>query len=66
MLYKRQYRRSADIAKESSTRTVQPLTKLTTGIEGFDQLSHGGLLRNRTTLLFGGPGAGKTVFARNA
>jgi circadian clock protein KaiC len=39
------------------------LTKLSTGIEGFDQLSHGGLPRNRTTLLFGGPGAGKTVFA---
>ncbi len=34
-----------------------------TGIEGFDSLSHGGLPRNRTTLLFGGPGAGKTVFA---
>ncbi|TVS16282.1 MAG: circadian clock protein KaiC [Gammaproteobacteria bacterium] len=46
-----------------ATRSVQPLTKLVTGIEGFDQLSHGGLPRNRTTLLFGGPGAGKTVFA---
>lgn len=34
-----------------------------TGIEGFDQLSQGGLPRNRTTLLIGGPGAGKTVFA---
>jgi circadian clock protein KaiC len=44
-------------------RNVRSLTKLITGIEGFDRLSHGGLPRNRTTLLRGGPGAGKTVFA---
>jgi circadian clock protein KaiC len=30
---------------------------------GFDELSYGGLKPNRTTLLMGGPGAGKTVFA---
>jgi KaiC/GvpD/RAD55 family RecA-like ATPase len=40
-----------------------PLAKLTTGIEGFDRLSHGGFPRHRTSLLIGGPGAGKTVFA---
>jgi len=39
------------------------LAKLPTGIEGFDHLSHGGLPQHRTTLLIGGPGAGKTVFA---
>lgn len=32
-------------------------------MQGFDQLSRGGLPRHRTTLLLGGPGAGKTVFA---
>ncbi len=37
--------------------------KVNTGIEGFDRLSQGGLPRNRTTLLIGGPGAGKTIFA---
>jgi circadian clock protein KaiC len=37
--------------------------KITTGIVGFDELSYGGLTRNRTTLLMGGPGAGKTVFS---
>jgi len=42
---------------------VRPLAKLATGIEGFDALSHGGLPRQRTSLLIGGPGAGKTVFA---
>jgi len=42
---------------------LQPLSKIATGIPGFDELSHGGLPRNRTTLLRGGPGSGKTVFA---
>ncbi len=37
--------------------------KMATGITGFDELSYGGLKPNRTTLLVGGPGAGKTVFA---
>jgi circadian clock protein KaiC len=41
----------------------QPLPKIATGIPGFDELSHGGLPRKRTTLLKGGPGSGKTVFA---
>jgi circadian clock protein KaiC len=39
------------------------LPKALTGVPGFDELSHGGLPRNRTTLLMGGPGTGKTVFA---
>lgn len=41
----------------------RPLPKVATGIPGFDELSHGGLPRNRTSLLRGGPGSGKTVFA---
>src|SRR4051812_14947451 len=40
-----------------------PLPKIATGIAGFDELSRGGLPRHQTTLLMGGPGAGKTVFA---
>ena len=39
------------------------LPKIATGILGFDDLSRGGLPRGRTTLLKGGPGSGKTVFA---
>lgn len=39
------------------------LSKVPTGIAGFDVLSRGGLPRNRTSLLLGGPGTGKTVFA---
>jgi circadian clock protein KaiC len=42
---------------------VAGLHKTPTGIEGFDSITRGGLPRNRTTLLLGGPGSGKTVFA---
>ena len=38
-------------------------TKAATGIAGFDQMTGGGLPRGRTTLLVGGPGCGKTIFA---
>lgn len=39
------------------------LEKIPTGIEGFDEIAVGGLPRNRTSLVIGGPGTGKTVFA---
>jgi circadian clock protein KaiC len=38
-------------------------TKAPTGIAGFDEITGGGLPRSRTTLLVGGPGSGKTIFA---
>src|SRR5258706_13182890 len=44
-------------------RMANPLPKIATGIGGFDELSRGGLPRHQTTLLKGGPGSGKTVFA---
>ena len=37
--------------------------KAPTGIAGFDEICGGGLPRGRTTLLVGGPGSGKTIFA---
>jgi circadian clock protein KaiC len=37
--------------------------KLPTGIETFDMIAEGGLPRNRTTLVSGTAGSGKTVFA---
>ena len=37
--------------------------KMLTGITGFDEITEGGLPRARTTLIVGGPGCGKTVFA---
>jgi len=41
----------------------EPMEKIPTGIEGFDDLTGGGLPRGRTTLLMGGPGCGKTVLS---
>lgn len=38
--------------------------KARTGIEGFDEITQGGLPRGRTTLLEGGPGSGKTLMAQ--
>jgi circadian clock protein KaiC len=39
------------------------MTKVLTGIQGFDEITDGGLPGGRTTLVMGGPGCGKTVFA---
>ncbi|NDK38163.1 hypothetical protein DT603_04830 [Pseudoxanthomonas gei] len=39
------------------------LYKAPTGVAGFDELTGGGLPVGRTTLLLGGPGSGKTIFA---
>jgi circadian clock protein KaiC len=47
----------------TSKKSVSRSVKAGTGIEGFDQITHGGLPRGRTTLLIGGPGSGKTLFA---
>ena len=46
--------------------TPRLLSKLATGLQGFDQISCGGLPRNRTTLVLGGAGAGKSIFALQA
>src|SRR5687768_12401060 len=42
---------------------VVSTNKAPTGIVGFDEMTGGGLPRGRTTLLAGGPGSGKTIFA---
>jgi circadian clock protein KaiC len=42
---------------------AQPITKVMTGIPGFDEISGGGLPRGRLTAIIGAAGAGKTVFA---
>lgn len=38
------------------------IEKFLTGIDGFDQLTNGGLPKARTTLISGDPGCGKTLF----
>ena len=47
----------------SDKKHADVLEKIPTGIEGFDDITAGGLPRGRTTLIMGGAGCGKTVFA---
>ncbi len=48
--------------KKKSTPKINTLHKCLTGIKGFDQITEGGLPHNRTTLISGGAGSGKTLF----
>lgn len=50
----------------ATTISASAIEKSATGIEGFDQLTYGGLPTKRTSLIIGGPGAGKTIFALQA
>ncbi len=51
--------RSAVVARPAA----RTLPKARTGIEGLDQITHGGLPQGRPTLVCGGPGCGKTLLA---
>jgi circadian clock protein KaiC len=42
--------------------TTRQLAKIPTGIDGFDEITGGGLPQGRPTLICGGPGCGKTLF----
>lgn len=42
---------------------IATINKTPTGITGFDEITDGGLPSGRTTLLVGGAGSGKTIFA---
>lgn len=48
------------ISKKTNFNPVR-LQKCPTGIKGFDEITQGGLPKNRTTLVSGGPGSGKTI-----
>ena len=48
---------------KSKKHTELNSAKAPSGIIGFDEMTGGGLPRGRTTLLMGGPGSGKTIFA---
>ncbi len=47
---------------KKSASTLRQLPKCLTGIKGFDEITKGGLPKNRTTLVSGSAGAGKTLF----
>jgi KaiC/GvpD/RAD55 family RecA-like ATPase len=42
------------------------IVKIASGMTGFDEITEGGLPAGRTTLVMGGAGCGKTVFALQA
>ena len=50
-------------AEQPEAGQTNGIVKMPTGIEGFDQITSGGLPRQRTSLIVGGPGCGKTIFA---
>ena len=49
--------------RPSTTSKSAALAKVPTGINGFDEITGGGLPKGRPTLVCGGPGCGKTLFA---
>jgi circadian clock protein KaiC len=50
-------------ARKAGAARPRPLRKAATGIYGLDEITRGGLPRGRPTLVCGGAGAGKTLFA---
>jgi circadian clock protein KaiC len=48
---------------KSIKRRPAGISKARTGIEGVDEITGGGLPRGRTSLVYGGAGSGKTLFA---
>jgi len=53
----------ADKGRVSKPAVKGTLQKVLTGVDGLDDVTFGGLPRGRTTLIYGGPGCGKTVLA---
>jgi circadian clock protein KaiC len=49
--------------KRKKSTKLSPISKVQTGIAGFDEIAHGGLPEGRTTLVSGTTGSGKTIFA---
>jgi len=49
--------------RHSEKKKPHQLEKSLTGIAGFDQITNGGLPKGRPTIVCGGPGCGKTMFA---
>ncbi|MDD1712262.1 MAG: KaiC 1, partial [Methanoregulaceae archaeon] len=49
--------------KTGATAGTAELEKIPSGIKGFDDITGGGLPKGRPSLISGGPGCGKTLFA---
>src|ERR1700736_4429373 len=62
------HHRNAESSRSAGTLTEEPrvtptLEKSRTGIDGFDEITKGGVPKGRPTIVCGGPGCGKTMFA---
>ncbi len=55
-------RRILRSTKNKNASGRERLEKILTGIKGFDHITGGGLPKNRSTLICGGPGSGKTLW----
>jgi circadian clock protein KaiC len=51
------------VRRNEKEKPLPKLEKARTGITGFDQITHGGVPKGRPTIICGGPGCGKTMFA---
>jgi len=60
---KRRRTRGQQAAARAGLASRQALPKVPSGIRGLDEITAGGLPRGRPTLVCGGPGCGKTLFA---
>ena len=49
--------------KKAQAKSANALPKSPSGIQGLDEITEGGLPKGRPTLICGGPGCGKTLFA---
>ena len=56
-------RKAAAVTREKRRRGAKALEHCPTGIDGLDEVTNGGLPRNRTTLVAGAAGCGKTLLA---
>ena len=54
---------TAKIKYRNGSGTLPQLQKARTGIAGFDEITRGGVPKGRPTIVCGGPGCGKTMFA---
>lgn len=54
---------TAETRKSNGSKSLPRLEKSLTGIAGFDEVTNGGVPKGRPTIVCGGPGCGKTMFA---
>jgi len=54
---------TAKVQQIVNSRRTPQLDKTRTGITGFDEVTKGGLPKGRPSIVCGGPGCGKTMFA---